>query len=126
MEDLINDQEIVVTMTAAGYIKAVPATAFRTQGRGGRGVQGARLKEEDLVTHVVHTSRTRTCCSSPTAAASTGCAATRSRPRSAPPGAPPLVNLLPARRPGRPSGPSSRPATSRPTTTCCSRPSRAR
>jgi DNA gyrase subunit A len=56
LEDLINDQEIVVTMTAAGYVKAVPATAFRTQGRGGRGVQGARLKEEDLITHVVHTS----------------------------------------------------------------------
>jgi DNA gyrase subunit A len=56
LEDLITDQEIVVTMTAAGYVKAVPATAFRTQGRGGRGVQGARLKEEDLVTHVVHTS----------------------------------------------------------------------
>ncbi len=56
MEDLINDEEVVVTMTAAGYIKSVPAAAFRTQGRGGRGVQGARLKEEDLVTHVVHTS----------------------------------------------------------------------
>ncbi|MGH8994656.1 MAG: DNA gyrase subunit A [Acidimicrobiales bacterium] len=56
MEDLIHDQEIVVTMTAAGYVKAVQANAFRTQGRGGRGVQGARLKEEDLVTHVVHTS----------------------------------------------------------------------
>ena len=56
MEDLITDQEIVVTMTAAGYVKAVPAIAFRVQGRGGRGVQGARLKEEDLVTHVVHTS----------------------------------------------------------------------
>jgi DNA gyrase subunit A len=55
LEDLIHDQEIVVTMTAAGYVKAVPATAFRTQARGGRGVQGARLKEEDLVTHVVHT-----------------------------------------------------------------------
>jgi DNA gyrase subunit A len=56
MEDLITDQEIVVTMTAAGYVKAVSAVAFRVQGRGGRGVQGARLKEEDLVTHVVHSS----------------------------------------------------------------------
>ena len=56
MEDLITDQELVVTMTAAGYVKAVPAIAFRVQGRGGRGIQGARLKEEDLVTHVVHTS----------------------------------------------------------------------
>ncbi|HEX4083236.1 MAG TPA: DNA gyrase subunit A, partial [Acidimicrobiales bacterium] len=55
VEDLIDDEEIVVTMTAAGYIKSVSADAFRTQGRGGRGVQGARLKEEDLVTHVVHT-----------------------------------------------------------------------
>src|SRR5271155_4101049 len=56
MEDLIDDEESVVAMTAAGYVKSVPAVAFRPQGRGGRGVQGARLKEEDLVTHVVHTS----------------------------------------------------------------------
>ena len=56
VEDLIDDEEIVVTMTRAGYIKSVAAAAFRTQGRGGRGVQGARLKEEDLVREVVHTS----------------------------------------------------------------------
>lgn len=55
LEDLIEDEEIVVTMTRAGYIKAVQSTAFRTQGRGGRGVQGARLKEEDLVSIAVHT-----------------------------------------------------------------------
>ena len=55
VEDLVADEDIVVTTTAAGYIKAVSADAFRTQGRGGRGVQGARLKEEDLVTNVVHT-----------------------------------------------------------------------
>jgi DNA gyrase subunit A len=55
VEDLIDDEELVVTMTRAGYVKAVSADAFRTQGRGGRGVQGARLKEEDLVTDVVHT-----------------------------------------------------------------------
>ncbi|HUZ11182.1 MAG TPA: DNA gyrase subunit A [Acidimicrobiales bacterium] len=54
VEDLIDDEEIVVTMTTAGYVKSVSAAAFRTQGRGGRGVQGARLKEEDLVAHVVH------------------------------------------------------------------------
>jgi len=42
-------------MTRAGYIKAVPTASFRTQGRGGRGVQGARLKEEDLVADLVHT-----------------------------------------------------------------------
>jgi len=56
VEDLIDDEEIVVTMTKGGYIKSVAAAAFRTQGRGGRGVQGARLKEEDLVSQVVHSS----------------------------------------------------------------------
>jgi len=56
VEDLIHDEELVVTMTAAGYVKAVQATSFRTQARGGRGVQGARLKEQDLVTNLVHTS----------------------------------------------------------------------
>jgi len=56
VEDLIDDEELVITMSRAGYVKAVPAGAFRTQGRGGRGVQGAKLKEEDLVAHVVHTS----------------------------------------------------------------------
>ena len=56
VEDLIDDEELVVTMTKAGYIKTVPAAAFRTQGRGGRGVTGARLKEEDLVTRLLTTS----------------------------------------------------------------------
>jgi DNA gyrase subunit A len=55
VEDLIEDEELVVTMTRAGYIKAVQAGAFRTQGRGGRGVQGARLREEDLVSQILHT-----------------------------------------------------------------------
>jgi DNA gyrase subunit A len=54
-EDLIDDDEVVVTLTKAGYVKGVQADAFRTQGRGGRGVLGAKLKEEDLVTTVVHT-----------------------------------------------------------------------
>src|ERR1019366_5057895 len=56
VEDLVEDEELVVTMSRAGYVKAVSADAFRTQGRGGRGVQGARLKEEDLIDDVVHTS----------------------------------------------------------------------
>jgi DNA gyrase subunit A len=55
VEDLIEDEEMVVTLTRAGYVKAVAADAFRTQIRGGRGVQGAKLKEEDLVTTLVHT-----------------------------------------------------------------------
>ena len=87
VEDLIEDEDLVITMTRAGYIKSVAAASFRTQGRGGRGVQGARLKEEDLVAHVVHTTACRTSCCSPTAAGSTGCGPTRSRRRSAPRGA---------------------------------------
>ena len=55
IEDLIEDEPLVVTMTRAGYIKTVAAGAFKTQGRGGRGVAGAKLKEEDLVTTIIHT-----------------------------------------------------------------------
>ncbi len=56
IEDLVDDKELVVTMTAAGYIKSVEAHVFRTQGRGGRGVSGTRLREEDVVTTILHTS----------------------------------------------------------------------
>jgi DNA gyrase subunit A len=56
IEDLIDDEDVVVTMTAAGYVKSVNAAAFRIQGRGGRGVRGATLKDEDLITHVINTS----------------------------------------------------------------------
>ncbi len=55
-DDLIEDDELVVTLTRAGYIKSVSADAFRAQGRGGRGVRGATLKEEDFVEEIVHTS----------------------------------------------------------------------
>jgi DNA gyrase subunit A len=55
MEDLITDEDIVITMTQAGYVKSVAADAFRVQGRGGRGVQGAKLRDEDLVSQIVHT-----------------------------------------------------------------------
>ncbi|TML41164.1 MAG: DNA gyrase subunit A [Actinobacteria bacterium] len=55
LEDLIEDEPLVVTMTRAGYVKTVAASSFRTQGRGGRGVQGAKLKEEDLVSQIIHT-----------------------------------------------------------------------
>jgi DNA gyrase subunit A len=55
MEDLIQDEEIVLTVTRAGYVKSVAADAFRTQGRGGRGVQGAKLRDEDFVDQIIHT-----------------------------------------------------------------------
>ncbi len=54
-EDLIPDEPVVVMVTKSGYVKALSDTSFRTQGRGGRGVVGARMKEEDIVNHVLHT-----------------------------------------------------------------------
>jgi DNA gyrase subunit A len=55
-EDFIVDEELVITMTRAGYVKAGRASSFRTQGRGGRGIQGTNVREEDLVNRVIHTS----------------------------------------------------------------------
>ncbi len=55
IEDLTDDKELVVVMTEAQYVKAVPAASFKTQGRGGRGVSGAKLKTDDLVRHVIFT-----------------------------------------------------------------------
>lgn len=55
LEDLIADEELVVTVSAAGYIKAVIAKTYRTQGRGGRGVRGAAVREDDVIEHVIHT-----------------------------------------------------------------------
>lgn len=56
VEDLIDDEDVVVLMTDRGYLKRVSADAFRTQGRGGRGVAGAKLRDEDVITHLLYTS----------------------------------------------------------------------
>ncbi|MDP6439677.1 MAG: DNA gyrase subunit A [Candidatus Brocadiia bacterium] len=50
--DLIPVEDVVVTISHSGYVKRIPLGAFRSQGRGGKGVIGADLKEEDLVGHV--------------------------------------------------------------------------
>jgi DNA gyrase subunit A len=55
LEDLIDDKELVIVMTQAQYVKAVSASSFRTQGRGGRGGAGAKLKADDIVRHVIFT-----------------------------------------------------------------------
>jgi DNA gyrase subunit A len=49
IEDLIAAEPVVVTVTRTGYVKRVPLTDYRAQGRGGRGVRGANLKEDDIV-----------------------------------------------------------------------------
>jgi DNA gyrase subunit A len=55
IEDLIDDEELVVTMSSRGYVKTVPADTFRAQGRGGRGVAGASLRDDDYVSHILST-----------------------------------------------------------------------
>lgn len=55
-EDLIPEEKIVVTLTHKGYIKRLPASTYRTQNRGGRGIQGMGTNEDDFVEHLVSTS----------------------------------------------------------------------
>ena len=52
VEDLIADENMVVTMTKAGYIKRLPVTTYRQQKRGGKGMQGVNLKDSDFVEHL--------------------------------------------------------------------------
>ncbi|NMB25963.1 MAG: DNA gyrase subunit A [Firmicutes bacterium] len=56
IEDLIADEDIVVTLTHQGYIKRIPVNAYRSQRRGGRGVTALTMKEEDFVEHLFVTS----------------------------------------------------------------------
>ncbi len=55
-EDLIPEEHIVITLTHKGYIKRLPASTYRTQHRGGRGIQGMEMNEDDFVEHLVSTS----------------------------------------------------------------------
>ncbi len=52
IEDLIAEEDMVITMTRDGYIKRLPVATYRTQGRGGKGVIGLSPKEEDVVDHL--------------------------------------------------------------------------
>jgi len=52
IEDLIEDEEVVITISHAGYIKRTPSTEYRAQGRGGRGAVGVRTRDEDFVEHM--------------------------------------------------------------------------
>ena len=49
IEDLIEEEECVFTLTSAGYIKRLPASTYRAQRRGGKGISAQTLKEEDMV-----------------------------------------------------------------------------
>ncbi len=52
VEDLIAEEDVVLTISHSGYIKRLPVSAYRKQGRGGKGATGGDLKEEDFMEHL--------------------------------------------------------------------------
>lgn len=55
-EDLIEEETVVITLTHNGYVKRLPADEFKTQNRGGRGIQGTGVHDDDFVEHLISTS----------------------------------------------------------------------
>ncbi|KAA3619831.1 MAG: DNA gyrase subunit A [Calditrichaeota bacterium] len=52
LEDMIEEEDVVITMSNKGYVKRIPATEYRTQSRGGRGASGSSNGSEDFVQHI--------------------------------------------------------------------------
>ena len=52
IEDLIREEDVIITMSHRGYIKRIPLSMYRSQKRGGRGVTGASIREEDFIEHL--------------------------------------------------------------------------
>ncbi|MCL2136188.1 MAG: DNA gyrase subunit A [Coriobacteriia bacterium] len=52
VEDLITEEDMVVTITRSGYVKSLPVATYRQQRRGGKGLQGVNLKDDDFVEHL--------------------------------------------------------------------------
>lgn len=55
-EDLIDEEQVMITLTHSGYTKRLPIDTYKTQHRGGRGISGLTTKEEDFVEHILTTS----------------------------------------------------------------------
>ncbi|HSX48179.1 MAG TPA: DNA gyrase subunit A [Candidatus Nanoarchaeia archaeon] len=54
-EELVPNEQVIVTLTAGNYIKRIPSNTYKSQGRGGKGIMGMATKEEDVVEHLVLT-----------------------------------------------------------------------
>lgn len=52
IEDMIKDEEVVITISSLGYIKRTPISEYRTQGRGGRGARGTKTRDTDFIEHM--------------------------------------------------------------------------
>ncbi|WP_028988441.1 DNA gyrase subunit A [Thermicanus aegyptius] len=55
IEDLIQEEDVVITLTHSGYIKRLPSDTYRSQRRGGRGIQAIGTREDDFVEHLLST-----------------------------------------------------------------------
>jgi DNA gyrase subunit A len=55
LEDLIADDEVIVSVSRSGYVKSVSADTYRSQGRGGRGIKAAEVGADDVVSHLLYT-----------------------------------------------------------------------
>src|SRR5690606_18364675 len=53
MEDFIDDEEIVITISHNSYVKRTPLTEYRRQGRGGKGAIGSSTRDEDFTEHII-------------------------------------------------------------------------
>jgi DNA gyrase subunit A len=51
LEDLITKEEVVISLSNTGYVKRIPVATYQAQGRGGKGITGAEVKEEDWIEH---------------------------------------------------------------------------
>ncbi len=54
-EELVPNEQVIITLTTGGYIKRLPSNTYKSQGRGGKGIMGMTTKEEDVVEHLVLT-----------------------------------------------------------------------
>jgi len=54
-EDLVPNEDVILTLTKGGYVKRMPSDTYKSQGRGGKGIIGMATKEEDVVEHVLKT-----------------------------------------------------------------------
>ncbi|HVE80979.1 MAG TPA: DNA gyrase subunit A [Candidatus Dormibacteraeota bacterium] len=54
-EELVPNEQVIVTLTQGNYVKRIPANTYKSQGRGGKGIMGMTTKEEDVVEHMVLT-----------------------------------------------------------------------
>ncbi|MFD1410450.1 DNA gyrase subunit A [Lapidilactobacillus gannanensis] len=55
-EDLIEEEDVMIVLTHNGYVKRLPATEFKIQNRGGRGIQGMGVHDDDFIEHLIYTS----------------------------------------------------------------------